>query len=253
MTFTDCCTKGFEWEGTPTGTEAKLGNNDTYITGNSPDVAVLLVHDLYGWKFPNVRLLADHWAREANATVYVPDFFGGEAVDLSLLEANRWDLIRPFIAKNTREIREPEIFACARALRQAPLNYKKVGAAGYCFGGWACFRLAAKEHDPPLVDCISEDVDGVAGAAVPIQILAPEKDPAFSPEMKLHTFQKLQELGAPFDYHHFPGVEHACFIRGDTNKEGERAAMARGKNAAADWFKQWLQDAREKEVNAQGA
>ncbi|KAK7957051.1 Hydrolase tropI [Apiospora aurea] len=252
MTFTDCCIKGFEWEGIPTGTEAKLGDNDTYITGNNPDVAVLLVHDLYGWKFPNVRLLADHWAREANATVYVPDFFGGEAVDLGLLEAHRWDLIRPFIAKNTREIREPEIFACGRALRQAPLNYKKVGAAGYCFGGWACFRLAAKEHDPPLVDCISvghpslltkEDVDGVAGAAVPIQVLAPEKDPAFSPEMKLHTFQKLQELGAPFDYQHFPGVEHACFIRGDTRKEGERAAMARGKNAAADWLKQWLQDA----------
>ncbi|KAK8051124.1 Alpha/Beta hydrolase protein [Apiospora rasikravindrae] len=203
MSFTDCCIKGFEWEGTPTGTEGKLGDNDTYITGTNPDVAVLLIHDLYGWKFPNVRLLADHWAREANVTVYVPDFFGGEAVDLGHVEANRWDLLRPFIARNAREIREPEIFACARVLRP---KYKKVGAAGYCFGGWACFRLAAREHDPPLVDCISvghpslltkDDVDGVAGAAVPIQVLAPEKDPVFSPEMKLHTFQKLQELGAP--------------------------------------------------------
>lgn len=250
MTISDCCLKGFEWEGTPTGTDGKLGANDAYIAGTNPDAAVLLVHDLYGWRFPNVRLLADHWARELGVTVYVPDFFGGGAVDLQLVEENRWPEIWPFVNKNTREIREPEIFACARALRQSPLGYKKVGAAGYCYGGWACFRLAAREHDPPLVDCISvghpsllikDDIDGVAGAAVPIQVLAPEQDPAFTPELKLHTFQKLQELGAPFDYQHFPGVEHACFIRGDVRKPGERAAMARGKNAAADWFRQWLQ------------
>ncbi|KAK8091073.1 Hydrolase tropI [Apiospora phragmitis] len=232
MTISDCCIKGFEWGGTPTGTEGKLGANDAYITGTNPDAAVLLVHDLFGWTFPNARLLADHWACEANVTVYVPDFFGGEVVDLAHVEEGRWDLIRPMIDRNAREIREPEIFACAAALRRAPFNYKKVGAAGYCYGSWACFRLAAAEHDPPLVDCISvghpslltrDDIDGVAGAAVPIQT--------------------LQRLGAPFDYQHFPGVEHACFIRGDTKKERERAAMARGKNAAAVWFRQWLQDA----------
>ncbi|KAK8106334.1 hypothetical protein PG999_009693 [Apiospora kogelbergensis] len=252
MSISDCCLKGFKWEGTPTGTDGKLGANDAYITGSNPDAAVLLVHDLFGWQFPNVRLLADHLAQEAGVTVYVPDFFGGESVELRLLEEERFDLMGPFIGRNTREIREPEIFECARALRQAPLNYKKVGAAGYCFGGWACFRLAAKEHDPPLVDCISvghpslltkEDVDGVAGAAVPIQVLAPEKDHVYTPEMKLYTFQTLQQLGAPFDYQHFPVVEHACFIRGDPKRPGERAAMARGKNATADWFKQWLQNA----------
>ncbi|KGY15752.1 hypothetical protein PABG_11410 [Paracoccidioides brasiliensis Pb03] len=36
---------------------------------------------------------------------------------------------------NSREIREPEIFACAKALRQK--SYKKVGAIGFCYGGWA--------------------------------------------------------------------------------------------------------------------
>lgn len=36
-------------------------------------VAVLIVHDLFGWNLPNARLLADHYAKEADATVYLPD------------------------------------------------------------------------------------------------------------------------------------------------------------------------------------
>ena len=36
-------------------------------------VAILMVHDIFGWTFPNARLLADHYAKEADATVYLPD------------------------------------------------------------------------------------------------------------------------------------------------------------------------------------
>lgn len=73
-----CCLTGFQWSGTPTGRVGKLASNQTYIAGTSKHAAILLVHDAFGWAFPNVRLLADHLAREADATVYVPDFFGGE-------------------------------------------------------------------------------------------------------------------------------------------------------------------------------
>lgn len=73
MAVNKCCLTGFQWGGTPTGTESKLANNLTYVTGSNSDVAVLLVHDLFGWKFPNLRLLADHYAKEIGATVYLPD------------------------------------------------------------------------------------------------------------------------------------------------------------------------------------
>ena len=245
MSVAPCCVQGFEWDGTPTGTIGKLANNDTYITGNNPDVAVLVIHDLLSWNFHNLRLLADHYARETNATVYLPDFFGGESLAAGPILANRFHEldIPSFVAKNSREIREPEIFDCARALRE---KYKKIGAVGFCFGGWAVFRLGAKEHQPPLVDCISaghptwltkKDIDEVA---VPVQILAPEIDSQFTAELKLHSFETILKLGIPFDYQHFPGVEHACFTRGDEKHAGEREAMVRGKNAAVWWFKQFL-------------
>jgi dienelactone hydrolase len=99
-----------------------------------------------------------------------------------------------------------------------------------------------------LVDCIStghpsllekKDIDEVA---VPVQILAPQIDPVFTAELKTHCFETIQKLGVPFDYQHFPGVEHACFVRGDLEKAGEREALERGKNAAVSWLKQFLQE-----------
>lgn len=67
------CKSGFSWNGTPTGKEITLANNKAYVTGTSKSAAVLLVHDIFGWTFTNLRLLADHFAKEANATVYLPD------------------------------------------------------------------------------------------------------------------------------------------------------------------------------------
>jgi dienelactone hydrolase len=251
MSVSKCCIQGFAWQGTPVGRTDKLASNDVYITGDNADVAILFIADLFGWTFPNVRLLADHLAREVDATVYVPDFFGGEVLDFDLIAAEKFDQIdlQGFAQRNGREQREPEIFDCARALKQQ-LGYKKVGAVGYCYGGWASFRLGAKEHAAaPLVDCISighpswltkKDIDELA---VPVQILAPEIDAAYNAELKLHTFQALQRSNIPFDYQHFPGVVHACFVRGDENAPGERAAMVRGKNAAVDWFRYYLKGA----------
>lgn len=245
MSIQACCFQGFEWEGTPVGRVDKLAQNDTYIIGDNPDIAVLLVHDMLGWAFSNVRLLADHYAREANVTVYVPNFLGDEVVPFDAILNDRWHEVdvAGFGKRNSREIREPKIFECARALRA---KYKKVGAIGFCYGGWSVFRLGAKERQPPLVDCITaghpslltkKDIDEVA---VPVQILAPEFDPVFTAELKTHSFEMMQKLGVPFDYQHFPGVQHACFTRGDPKNPGERDAMVRGKNAAVGWLKQFL-------------
>ncbi|KIW94542.1 uncharacterized protein Z519_04518 [Cladophialophora bantiana CBS 173.52] len=247
MAMTSCCLKSFQWEGTPTGRMDKLGKSDTYITGDTADRAVLFIHDALGWTFPNARLLADHYAQEANATVYVPDFLGGEILPFEPILKGRFHEVDfvGFLNRNSREIREPEIFECARLLRA---KYKKVGAIGFCYGGWACFRLGAKEHQPPLVDCITaghpslltrKDIDEVA---VPVQILAPQDDPTYTAELKAHTFETVPKAGVYFDYLHLPGVEHGCLVRGDPERAGEREAMARAKNAAVGWFRQFLHE-----------
>ncbi|KAJ4229120.1 hypothetical protein NW759_003844 [Fusarium solani] len=247
MSISSCCTKGFKWDGEPTGRTERLVDLDCYVTGENTKAAVLIIHDLFGWTLPNIRLLADHYAKEADVTAYVPDFFQGDSLPLDLLTAEKWgEMDMPgFLGRNSREIREPQIFAFARALRE---KYDKLGAIGFCYGGWAVFRLGAGEHAPPLVDCVTsahpsllkaEDIDGVN---VPVQMLAPEFDPVYTAELKLHTFQRLQAAGLPFDYQHFPGHAHGCLVRGDKEREGERAAMERGKNVAVAWMRLFLHD-----------
>lgn len=69
----DCCIKGFQWNDKPKGRDAKLGGRDCYVTGSNQSVAIMIIHDLFGWTFSNTRILADHYAQEVDATVYVPD------------------------------------------------------------------------------------------------------------------------------------------------------------------------------------
>ncbi|KAH6641149.1 hypothetical protein F5144DRAFT_545235 [Chaetomium tenue] len=218
-----CCLQASLWEGTPTGSETTLDGvpNPTYIayppstTTTTPQTtppttanAILYIHDLLGWTFPNARLAADALARATNATVYLPDFLGGEVIDFDAALAGRFhELDLPGLkARNARAVREPEVLAYARVLRESML--------------------------------VPGDVEGLR---VPVQFLAPELDEVFTPELKLLAFTALQKSGVPFDYQHFPGVTHGCLQRGNADAKGERAAMVRGHHALVAWFKQWLQ------------
>jgi hypothetical protein len=70
--------------------------------------------------------------------------------------------------------------------------------------------------------------------------MAPEIDPMFTPELKELSNRVIPTLGVPYDYQFFPGLEHAFAIRGDPGNEAERRGMARAKNAAVYWLKEWL-------------
>lgn len=41
---------------------------------------IVIIPDVFGWVLPNVRLLADGFARKTGLTVYVPDFMSGECI-----------------------------------------------------------------------------------------------------------------------------------------------------------------------------
>lgn len=75
MSLSACCTTGFEWDGTPKGKTIPFPTHtgQAYVAGSNADAAVMIIHDALGWAYPNVRLLADHFAEEAQVTVYVPD------------------------------------------------------------------------------------------------------------------------------------------------------------------------------------
>ncbi|KIW19429.1 hypothetical protein PV08_00001 [Exophiala spinifera] len=110
--MSECCKTGFRWMGTPEGKETKV-------------------------TFTNARLLADHYAKETDATVYLVDFFSGEVMTPDMMEnlkkANAFS-VRAFLGRHSKAVRGPKIFAAAKALKQE-LRYKTVGGIGFCYGG----------------------------------------------------------------------------------------------------------------------
>lgn len=136
--------------------------------------------------------------------------FDGEVVAPEVLEdpekRKTFDLMG-FIGRNSKDLRQPEIEACAKELKS---QYKKVGAIGFCYGGWAVFRLGAKGKN--LIDCVSTahpsllEKSEMENLAVPTQILAPETDPQFTPELKEFANKTIPALGIDYQYDYYPGV-----------------------------------------------
>ncbi|KAL8648765.1 MAG: hypothetical protein Q9226_005862 [Calogaya cf. arnoldii] len=144
-----------------------------------------------------------------------------------------------FLQRNNKETRGASIHNFAGKLKKE-MGFKKVGAVGYCWGAWAAFQLGGKDKD--LIDALStahptfltkEEINNVA---VPVQILAPETDPRFTPELKEHANRVIPTLGVEYDYQYFPGLAHGFACRADEGNEREKRGLERAKNAVSGWF-----------------
>lgn len=169
--------------------------------------------------------------------------FEGEAAPPDVLtdpEKRAKFSIPDLIGRNNKDKRWPEIVAVAKELKS---KYKKTAAIGYCYGAWACFRLGA---DPALVDAISMahpslvEKSEINNVKVPVQILAPENDHAFTPELKEHANKVIPTLGVPYEYVYFPGLSHGFAAKGDQNDPKQKDGLERAKNSAVGFFKEFL-------------
>ena len=154
-------------------------------------------------------------------------------------KAKSFDL-EAFLGRNSKEIRWPEIKAAAQTLKS---QYSKVAAIGFCYGGWACFKLAA---DPSLIDAVSaahpsglekSEVDGVK---VPVQVLAAGNDFAYPEELKRYTFETLAKTGVQWEYVSFPGLQHGFACRGDPSDKKQKDGLERAKRSAVNFFNEFL-------------
>ncbi|KAK5043520.1 hypothetical protein LTR84_011451 [Exophiala bonariae] len=151
--MSECCKSGYKWHGQPVGKESTISGKKTYVNGSNDDVAISLVADIFGWTLTNATVLADHFAKDLNATVYVPDFFDGEVISPEMLEdpeKAKSFTIMVWFGRHNKAKRGPEIIAVTEELHS---KYEKVGVLGFCYGGWAVFQLAGRDKN--LVDCIS--------------------------------------------------------------------------------------------------
>jgi dienelactone hydrolase len=84
---------------------------------------------------------------------------------------------------------------------------------------------------------VKEEIDGVK---VPIQILSPENDHAYTPELKAYSNEKIPTLGVPYEYIYFPGLTHGFATKGDLNDKKQVDGLERAKRSAVNFFNEFL-------------
>jgi dienelactone hydrolase len=122
-------------------------------------------------------------------------------------------------------------------------KYPKVGGTGYCYGGWALFKLGA---DPQLIDAVSVshpsllDKSEIDALKVPVQINAPETDGQLTPELKEYVNKVIPTLNIPYEYVYYPGLVHGFATRANLNDKRQKDGFERAKNVTVNFLKEFL-------------
>ncbi|KAL1297365.1 hypothetical protein AAFC00_004905 [Neodothiora populina] len=191
-----CCATGSLHTGAPTGEVSKLHGFDTYIAVPPGGVEaakgiVVVLPDIFGWTFPNNRILADDYARKGGFSVLLPDFMDGCVVPsylaewLSTLEATgptgfikklyAYGLfayhIIPFFWSNTQKKVHPGVIEFFRGLKISHPNLP-VGAAGFCWGGLYTLKLcsAIDRATPPVSQAQPQSPGQSGGTGEPLVV-----------------------------------------------------------------------------------
>jgi dienelactone hydrolase len=161
--------------GTPTGEEKVVDGLNiyhAYAPSKSNDNAILFLTDIFGLKLPANKLLADSYAR-AGYLVLMPDYFKDDPQpqDRTGFNSSAWAARHPQ-AEITKFIDQTVDYA------RKTLGVKKLGAAGYCFGGPYVVRSLAsgKGVDAGLIAHPGPFTDAELNAAVgPLTVAAAGK------------------------------------------------------------------------------
>jgi len=278
-----CCAAGSLHTGTPVGRVEKIHGRDCYVSdapaGSPVKGIVVFIPDIFGWTLPNSRILADEYAKKANATVYLPDFQNGyifpawgiqsmHALSETGLAANIAKIYHfalmayyfiPFLIRNPASSVRPQIHDFFKALRADEASSLPVAVAGFCWGGkWAvelCADEVKADSGKSLVDCaftahpsrleIPTDIEKVV---LPLSIAAAELDQMLSKEQADETKKILNAksskskdtTGVEHELIWYPGAHHGFAVRADEKDTEEAARGKAAEQQAVDWFNRWF-------------
>ncbi|CAK4014551.1 hypothetical protein DOTSEDRAFT_47898 [Lecanosticta acicola] len=194
-----CCLSGKLAQGTPTGREEKVGGVDTYIAepqGGSKSKTVVFLVDIFGWKLPNVRLLADNYAK-AGFYAYIPDAHTGDSlpsafldtvepplpkretltvVDKAAATAQVGATLGPWLLKHREGVARPLIENFISHVRSLP-GTQKVGALGFCWGG----RYAILAAQAPFSGVAGRGVDAAFACHPSLVAIPGDFEPVVAP------------------------------------------------------------------------
>nr|POE63502.1 protein aim2 [Quercus suber] len=278
--MSSCCLSGTIANGTPKGREETINGLPTYVAepeGGSTGKTVIFIVDIFGWKLPNVRLLADHYAL-AGITTYIPDVHEGDSIDegflntiepqlpkreaLTLTEkatstASVGATLGPWLLRHREAVARPLIENFIDKARYIP-GTDRVGAIGFCWGGRYALLAGAKGFSaadgkgvdavyachPSLVS-IPADFEDIC---VPTALAVGGKDSLLG-EAEVAQIQEVMEKkrqGVEWtplkesEVRVYEDQVHGFALRGDWSSEKDKKAMDEAEKQGIEWFKKYL-------------
>lgn len=216
-----CCIQTTFHEGTPVGALTHQFGRDTYEVGTNKERVIVILTDVYGYKYNNVQLVADELAKHGYYVV-IPDILNDDPIP-SIEVFAEWFL------KHGPEITSPIVDGFLAELKKG-LQPKFLGAIGYCFGAKYAVRnltkigpldAAALAH-PSFVS-----IDEVEAIGKPVIISAAETDDIFSRELRHQTEEALALLDVRYQVTLYSGTAHGYAVRGDVSKPAVKFAKER--------------------------
>ncbi len=245
---------------------------------SNPQAIIVIYSDVFGLALPNNKLIADAYARSGEYLVYLPDFFEGDPVQLSLADvlipvdtAKQSSLSKytgllsnmpSFLLWMSRHGKGPTEKVCVSFLQKLRRSSPtlRIGMVGFCWGGKYAVRAglqtqAIKVGDKKvtLIDAavalhpshlaVPDDVEELA---VPTSFGWGVEDTVTSIKQKakveeVHAQRAKAGPAVPEIEHktYTPG-RHGFGVRGNPDDPQERACLEGTEAQALDWFKRWL-------------
>lgn len=237
----DCCTKGFVHEGTPSGSYIEVSESKikTYVTknGSKSDRIVVILPDIFGIYLPNTLLIADQFASKCGYTTYIPDILFDDHIDISVMQKGEIDF-NDWKNKHSNEITRPVVEKAMKAIKDLNKD-KKICVIGYCFGAKFAVQQMA-EGGLADVGAVAHPsfvaIEEIEAIKKPLLISCAETDNIFPAEKRQETTQKLQEIKATYQVDLFSGVEHGFAARGDPSNKAVKYAKEKVFADQCYWF-----------------
>ena len=228
---------------------------------------------VFGWEFPNVRLLADEYA-QGGFYCYVPDLHQGDSLHISFLDNIEPNVkaqeslsladkaknaaivpatLGPWLITHREAVTKPIIDGFINTVRMTP-GTEKVGAIGFCWGG----RYAILEAQGPAEGEGGAKIGGVDAAVAchpsllaipgdlepvvkPLSVALGSKDSLVDEKSRGQIQDVLaKKTDLPHEIRIYEDQIHGFALRSDWSNEEEKKAMDEATTQGLEWFKKCL-------------
>ncbi|XP_032359612.1 carboxymethylenebutenolidase homolog [Etheostoma spectabile] len=229
-----------EYEGL--GQDIQIEHIEAYVVKPSAatNKAIIVIQDIYGWRLPNTRYMADMLA--ANGYIAVcPDFFAGKEPWSS---SRDWSTFQEWLQDKLPTNINKEVDAVLRYLMKH-CEAKHIGALGFCWGGVATHYISLQYPDVKAgvsAYGIVREKENRYKLKSPTLFIFGEKDDVI-PLNQVHVLEaKLKEESqVDFQVKIFPGQTHG-FVhrkREDINP-ADKPGILEARSDMLNWFNRYM-------------